>query len=499
MTESDQGQSTTMLSGNGITALAPLGESSMWVGTQCSGLFTLRDGKVDQQFRAEESELPDNGIGALHTDPQGALWVVTRLGYLYAFDGTRWKIFGNPGFVKETAFTETEINDQKLYKSKNVVAFSPDSSVWLLHGRKGTLWQMVDGVLTGTGVDGPPGTTTNAIAFDGSDVLFAATSSGPAFFDGKMLVPIGPEALQGVAVNDLSYSKERNQLLFATDAGLWIRDDANQWRELEFTPGSTAIAAPPLGGSIRSVWNGGGRIVAIFSGSDTVALDRAEKMMQINSKASISTVGFLSVPDQGPLALLASGNGAPRIERVDELGWVEYAPLRQTREAPFKWWVNNLADLDRRNGRITTIAELVSKPKAYSGAFVTVQARSIEEYRLADAKGNTLPYRVHTAFKQFAINRQETLGLPVIGNSDADFILSGYFETGGCYEYNAPYFFYVTDYYPAAWPAPQTNVLYDELDTLCSSDATACCCEPEEIGPMGGALNPLACPRDPCL
>jgi len=487
ITADDQSILTDTLIGDSITALASVSDTELWVGTQCSGLFTLRDGKIDKRYRARQDQLPDDGIGALHTDPQGALWATTRYGYLYAFDGMRWKIFGSAGFVKDT-----------YRKSKNVVAFSPARSVWLLHGPNGSLWKMVDGVLMGTSIDAPPDTTTTAIAIDGSGVLFAATSKGPARFDGKILVPTGPEAMQGVPVNDISYSKERGQMLFATGAGLWIRDSANQWRELELTPGSTTRPAPSLGAPVRSVWNAAGRVVAIFTSGTSVtavALDRAAAMTQVNFNAEIYTVGFLPFPGERPRALLASGNGAPRLERVDELGWVEFAPLRQTRETPFKWNVNNLADLDRRKGRIATIAELVTQPNAYAGDFVTVRARTVEGYRLTDDKGNTIPFLVHEAFGRFVRNREETLNIPPLRKGDVTYVLSGYFEAGGCYPYNAPYFFYVTDYYPAAWLEPQTNVLYDQLDTLCFNDATACCCE--WTSPSGDA-NPLACPGSPC-
>ncbi len=504
-TNDDQSIQADGLVGNSITALASVSDTELWVGTECSGLYTLRgrwdmDAQIDRRYQAQNSILPDNGIRALHTDPQGAIWAITRSGYLYAFDGMRWTIFGGPGFIKEILSG----------KSQKVVAFSPDKSVWLLHGGMGTLWQMVDGVLTGTGVEAPPNvdapsdpkkkTKTNAIAFDASGVLFAATSRGPAILDGKMLVPIGPEAMQGVAVNDISYSKEWGQMLFATDAGLWTRDSANQWRELELTPGATASPKPSLGAPVRTVSSAAGRIVAILDATakrDAVALGRAATMNQINFNAKVNTVGFLPDQKHGALALLAVTKGAPpRIERTDEAGWVGFEKLLQASETALPWQVENLARLKRRTGQVTTIAELVAHPKAYSGNFVTVQARTVDVagYRLTDDKGNILPFSVHEAFGRFI----KTRGIP-LSKSEGNFILSGYFEAGGCYLYNSPYFFYVTDYFPAAWPEKQTNALYEQLDTLCTSGATACCCEWIKPDPYSDDNNPRACPGNPCL
>ena len=486
-TTTEQGVATDKLRADWITAIESVNESEMWVGTQCSGLYRLRNEKVEQRYHARQNDLPDNGIGALHTDPQGTLWVVSRSGYLYAHDAGRWTIFGAPGFVKETAGSA----------SKNVVAFAHDRSVWFLHGDKGTLWRMFGGKLTGNGIDAPKDLSTdppkdrtiNAITIDASGVLIAGTSGGPMRLNETELVPFGPSELQDVPVYDVSFAPELGRTYFATELGLWARDVNDSWTELELTAGSTRRPKPETGARVSSVWTASGRLVASFPEDFVVALDRGGKMSQLNVKADVQTIGFLPASGKPARAIVTSSSATPRLERLDEFGWEEYPPLRHTLDEQLEWEVNGLARLQRRKGKPATIAELVTNPKSHAGKFVTLQARSVESRRLTDDKGNTLPFLVHPAFSDFVKSRKNTLRMPELRTSVQEFHISGYFETGGCYQFNAPYFFYITDYAPVAWTPAQTDAVYEQLDSLCTSEETACCCE--------WNYTPGACPSNP--
>ncbi|HEY4305373.1 MAG TPA: two-component regulator propeller domain-containing protein [Gemmatimonadaceae bacterium] len=149
-------------------------------------------------------------VAALAQTVDGYLWLGTSAG-LYRFDGVTFELFAGP-------------RDQMVTRSDIATLMAlPDGSLWI-GGRIGGASVLSNGRLTTYAAnEGLPVGTVFAFARDSAGVLWAATNSGAARFDGQRWTRVGAEVgLRGSSAR-MIFSDHRGDLWIAMDSGVFRR------------------------------------------------------------------------------------------------------------------------------------------------------------------------------------------------------------------------------------------------------------------------------------
>lgn len=171
--------------------------------------------------RGNVPELRDNGIRALRPGRNGSLWLGTSRGGVTQYRDGRWRTI-----TTAEGLAQDEIMDLLEDRAGRLWVATESAGVTRVDDRGATQFRLADGL---------PGEVMYSLAEDRSGTIWAATAEGLARFDGERFVTLGPESgLPPGQVFSLAVGAD-DELFAGTEIGVYVR------RGDRFRPASSAL------------------------------------------------------------------------------------------------------------------------------------------------------------------------------------------------------------------------------------------------------------------
>lgn len=202
---------------DGLSSLATGADGTIYAGSQLSGLYVYKDGKVSN-FNKKNSEI-NNAVTQLAAAPNGDVWIGNFKGLKRFRDG-EVTVFDK----KSTGLPSNNINDITVAKD-GTLWFASYKGVGRMQGDTWTFWDKKSG--------GLPGNNVSTITIDGKGNPWIMNNNGVAWFDGtkwqvfKEILGVGYD-WTAIAADEQGkvYVGTGKNGLFVFDKGEWTQLNA---------------------------------------------------------------------------------------------------------------------------------------------------------------------------------------------------------------------------------------------------------------------------------
>lgn len=433
-----QGAPVNALSGTEATAVAfEVNADSLWVGTKCGGLFRRQNGTWTL-FDSYNSQIPDSGVHALFIDADGTKWITSRRGFLYSYDNTTFKVFGESPLVYPGGRSR-----QPMLPDANGGLWFAANSGGLAHLTN----QKIDKVSAAPWSSrGTPLEHVTGLGKDGRGGLWATARNGPAaqwtaagWVDAS--ADLAPPQTRVVSASSTGGP------WFATASALWWLGEGAPQEVFANTPQDTAGIVLIRQGVQENIAAAYANRPGLLRGTRTALSYTPLGSMQPVDVASDEAGGWW-------LAGRSSG-----VTHIDDKGLVLNA-FAISGGPPAPWREQPLSTLVKQTAESVEISDVLQNPFAYAGRKLQFRGRVVSQppsIRFEDDSGRVqligpIPRRELLEFWVKVMKPMREPPLPYWADGPEKMDFFGYVEIGGCNGEveETTLALYIVEYYPTA-------------------------------------------------
>jgi hypothetical protein len=185
----------------------------VWVGSEAAGVFALKDGRftlLDQYNTA----MPACWIKAIYVDRQNKKWFLSRRGYIFTFDNSKWEVIAQP---------------DPILGSFDLLCGDPRGRIWLGQQR-GIVRCLNNGLVVDPDLNfGGPGKFAEGhlagIAVDGRGQVWFGYDRALAVLDGEQWTVYRPSQIPRGGITTIACAPDGKSAYLGTNDGLYCFED----------------------------------------------------------------------------------------------------------------------------------------------------------------------------------------------------------------------------------------------------------------------------------